>query len=259
MARQLVRGESPDLYAPVVTDGLSVLAHSPELKRRRTTSHYIADSLRTAIHSGSLADGAVLNQVAIAQRFGVSRVPVREAVRQLQAEGLISAEAHRRAVVRGLTIERVVEIFDLRALIEPYLMELALPEIDQATLKRLRKIEAAMSGASHHAEWLRLNSRLHLALYEPSGAVMALELVEQMLARSGRYLNIWSGGHGMDRSIEAGREHRRILERVASKDVEGAQREVREHVARSRQRVIELYGRHSDSQLAQLPTGRTRT
>src|SRR4051794_22192488 len=66
----------------------------PPLAERRTASDEVADTLRGAIINGQFDDGQELNQVELARHFGVSRVPVREALRRLQAEGLVTAEAH---------------------------------------------------------------------------------------------------------------------------------------------------------------------
>ena len=81
-----------------------------ELSDRRTTSDQIADVIREAILAGEFDDGEELNQVALAKHFHVSRVPLREALRQLQAEGLVTAKAHQRAVVSSLSVDRVLEI-----------------------------------------------------------------------------------------------------------------------------------------------------
>lgn len=224
-----------------MTDELAALKLGPELKKRRITADYVADALREAIDSGALPDGAVLNQVAIAERFGVSRVPVREAMRQLQAEGIISAEAHRRAVVRGLSVERLMEVYDIRALLEGYMMERATPQIDEARLKRLEQLEADMRKVTDHARWLKLNARFHTMLYEPSGCVAAMEMAEQLRARAERYVNLWTGGRGMQRNEEAGREHRRILDHVARKDAAAARAEVEHHIAHTRDRLVGIY------------------
>src|SRR5215469_11054122 len=99
------------------------------LKGRRTASEAVAESLRSAIRSGQLEDGAELNQVALAEHFGVSRVPVREAMRQLQAEGWITAPAHHRAVVRAVSLESIIEIFEVRAMLEVHLVSKAIPKL----------------------------------------------------------------------------------------------------------------------------------
>ena len=205
---------------------------------RRITADYVADALREAIHRGALADGAVLNQAALASHFGVSRVPVREAMRQLQAEGLIETRAHRLAIVRGLDLDRVVEIYDLRALIEGYLIERAVPLIDETTLREARALEAEMRDVGDHVRWLELNARFHRMLYEPSGAETTLELVDQLRARGERYVRLWSRGSGVHRPVEVSREHREILRLVEQGDASGARRAVEEHIAHTRDDLI---------------------
>jgi DNA-binding GntR family transcriptional regulator len=214
---------------------------APELTNRRVTSDYIADALREAINSGSLADGEVLNQVAIAERFGVSRVPVREAMRELQAEGLIQAASHRRAVVRSLSLERLSEIYEVRALLEGYLVVKAMPGIDAARLKKLRSLEQKLMKTFDHGAWLKLNARFHQMLFETAESVTAQELVEQLRMRGERYTKMWSRGLGIDRVQEAGEEHRRILDAVEAGDAETARREVETHVLHTRDRLVRLH------------------
>lgn len=221
---------------------LNDLGLNPSLPERRTTSDHIAEAIRQAIFNGQLPDGAELNQVALAEHFGVSRVPVREAIRQLHAEGLISAEAHRRAVVRGLSLERIIEIHELRGLIEGYLVEKAVPLITPAELEALKEIDREMAEVDDHERWLELNAEFHSRLYEPSGQITAMELAAQLRARGERYLKIWSGGQGMDRAREAGKEHAKILRCVQKGDAEGARAELQRHIAHTKERVVELYG-----------------
>lgn len=215
--------------------GISLQA---DLRDRRITADYVADALRTAIQQGSLADGAVLNQAALAAHFGVSRVPVREAMRQLQAEGLIETRAHRLAVVRGLDLERLIEVYDLRALIEGYLVEKAVPHIASSTLTELRALDKEMRGEDDHSRWLALNARFHDLLYQPAGDETALELVEQLRSRAERYVRLWSRGPGIHRPKEAGREHAAIIKLAAAGDGPGARRAIEAHVHGTRDRVI---------------------
>lgn len=209
-----------------------------DLRDRRITADYLADALREAIHSGELADGAVLNQAALAAHFGVSRVPVREAMRELQAEGLIDTRAHRLAVVRGLDLDRLVETYNLRALIEGYLIEKAVPNIDAAALKDLKALEKSMRKVTDHTRWLELNAELHARLYTPSGDETALELIEQLRTRAERYVRLWSRGSGIHRPAEAGREHAEILRLVGEGDGRGARKATESHIAHTRDRVL---------------------
>ena len=217
---------------------LSGVRLESEFRDRRITADYVAAALREAIYRGDLADGAVLNQAAIASYFGVSRVPVREAMRELQAEGLIETRAHRLAVVRGLDLERLIEIHDLRALLEGFLIERAMPNIDADRLRDLRSVERKMRNEQDHTRWLELNAKFHELLYEPSGAKTTLELSEQLRARAERYARLWSGGEGIHRPAEAGREHAAILRLVAAGDVDGARQAIEEHIAHTRDRLV---------------------
>lgn len=214
---------------------------SADLQQRRTAPDHIVSVLREAIYEGALEDGEVLNQVAVAEHFGVSRVPVREAMRQLQAEGLLSVEAHHRPVVRGLTLERVLEIFDLRAMIEGYLVEKAIPHIGAETVRQLAAVIDRMDEPLDHSRWLSLNQEFHQLLYEPSGALTSLELASQLRGRAERYLRMWGEGQGVSRNAEAAREHRRILQYVREGDAAAARREVETHVMHTRGEVARLY------------------
>jgi DNA-binding GntR family transcriptional regulator len=222
----------------VAATDLTGLKTQQDMRERRITADYLADALREAIHRGDLADGAVLNQAALASHFGVSRVPVREAMRQLQAEGLIDTRAHHVAVVKGLELERIVEVYDLRGLLEGYLLEKAIPLMTEEQLKDLRALEKSMRKVSDHERWLELNAELHDRLYEPSGDETTLELLAQLRARAERYVRLWSRGSGIHRPDEAGREHAEILRLVESGDGAGARKAVEEHIAHTRDRVM---------------------
>jgi DNA-binding GntR family transcriptional regulator len=220
----------------VATD-LSGLKLTTDFRDRRITADYIAAALREAIYRGDLADEAILNQAAIAAHFGVSRVPVREAMRELQAEGLIETRAHRLAVVRGLDLDRLLEVYDLRALLEGFLIERAVPHIDTKRLRDLRALEKRMRGEQEHARWLESNAEFHQMLYEPSGAKTTMELAEQLRGRAERYVRLWSGGTGLHRPREAGREHAEILKLVAAGDAAGARRAIEQHIWHTRDAV----------------------
>jgi DNA-binding GntR family transcriptional regulator len=209
---------------------------------RRIAADFIADSIREAIQSGALADGAVLKQAAIADHFDISRVPVREAMRQLLAEGLIELRAHHIAVVRGLPIERISEIYDNRALLEGYLLERAVPNIPVGVVKQLRATERTMRSEDDHQEWLRLNGEFHRTMNQYAHDVTALELIDQLKSRAERYVRMWGTGGGLHRPEEAGADHVQILDLVAAGDARGARTAVEHHIRTTGERLV-AYGR----------------
>lgn len=214
---------------------------APEaLASRRTTPDHVADVLRESILTGLLEEGEELNQVALAEHFEVSRVPIREALRQLQAEGLIRQEAHRRAVVATLTTERIMELFDIRILLETYMLERALLATADDRIEELQSIVDEMDSAQDHHSWLELNRRFHDTLYEPSGATYTSELANQIARRTTRYLYVKSGGAGIKRVGEANDEHRAILEAVRRRDMHRASRLLEAHIEGTRGRVEEF-------------------
>lgn len=217
---------------------LSSIKPQAQFNERRITADYVADALRDAIHRGELADGATLNQAAIATHFGVSRVPVREAMRQLQAEGLIDTRAHRLAVVRALDLERIVEIYDLRAMLEGFVIERAVPNLSVADLAAAGRLARRMEDEADHARWLGLNAAFHALLYAPSGAETTLELIEQLRARGERYVRLWSRGSGIHRPVEAGAEHAEILRLVEAGDGPAARRAIELHIGHTRERLV---------------------
>lgn len=222
-----------------MTDALAGIELAPTLRTRRTTADHVATALREAIQSGQLEDGAELNQVALAEHFGVSRVPVREALRQLQAEGLITASAHRRALVQGLTADQVAEIFDLRILLEIHLIEQGIVNVDDQRLDRLSELCDQMDQeAPDHQAWLEDNRRFHRELYEGPRTSVAIDLVAQLTGRVERYLRRMSRGTGIDRSKDAGEEHRAILRAVRARDLRRARQEVERHISSTRDRVL---------------------
>jgi DNA-binding GntR family transcriptional regulator len=225
-----------DTVVRMSTD-LSGIAPAADLRVRRISADIIAESLREAIQSGALADGAELNQVAIAAHFGVSRVPVREAMRALQAEGLIDSQAHRRAVVRGLSLDRLLETYDMRALIEGHLVEVATERISVKLLNELRELESQMRTIEDHGEWLRANADFHRRLYEPADNQTAFELIDLLRNRAERYVRLWSGGAGLHQPLEAGLEHAAVLRHVGEGNGPAARVELEKHILSTRDRL----------------------
>ncbi|GAA5190410.1 hypothetical protein GCM10023322_45480 [Rugosimonospora acidiphila] len=232
---------SADDAVPTTGAGLEALRPDPRMPQRRTVSSQVADTLRNAINQGILADGTPLNQVAIAKMLGVSRVPVREAMHQLRAEGLITVRPHHGAVVAALSVERVSEMYEIQALLEEYIVVRSIRNIDTATVSRLRALIAQMRHTPDLEAWLALNTTFHAELNRPSGATVAIELVGQLSARAQRYVNMWSDGKGLGRPSDANNEHELILDFITAGDADAACEAVKQHVLATRDKAISCH------------------
>jgi DNA-binding GntR family transcriptional regulator len=211
------------------------LAAEPSGRARKTTADHIADALRAAIYDGQFADGEELNQVGLARYFKVSRVPIREALRRLQAEGLVSDAAHRRALVIGLDLGQIVEAIEIRAVLEGHLVAKAGPRLDAATLARLRKLCAEMERLTEYDyNWVLKNWEFHRRLYGPSGSPAAIQIVERLALKVERYVR--RAGQP-ERQREASAEHRRILAAVERERFAEARAEMQAHILRTGEEV----------------------
>ncbi|MGH8696650.1 MAG: GntR family transcriptional regulator [Burkholderiales bacterium] len=213
----------------------------PALRERRTTSDYIADALRSAIYDGQFEDGEELNQVALARHLKVSRVPIREALRQLQAEGLVNNVAHRRTVVAGLDLEEMLELIEIRAVIEGHLIAKAGPRLDAEALRRLRDLCDEMDRNDDYGyNWVLQNWEFHRTLYRPSESKAAIALVERLNLKVERYVRR-SGG--MDRLRQAAAEHRRILKDIERKNFAAARARMQDHILQTGEQVRRHYAK----------------
>ncbi|HEV2673535.1 MAG TPA: GntR family transcriptional regulator [Aliidongia sp.] len=197
----------------------------------RTTPDLIADELRDEIRRGVLVGGQPLPQEELAIRFGVSRIPVREALLRLEGEGLVAVYPNRGAVVTRLSVEDVREIYHLRRLLEGDLLARAARRMDDADLKR---VEAAMDRAERGAgdpDWAVLDGAFHEALYAPAGHARQLSMITALRGTVDRY---WGAYRALpDHTGEWLADHRRIVEACRLRDAELARQVLHEHLARA--------------------------
>jgi DNA-binding GntR family transcriptional regulator len=131
-----------------------------------TAPMMIARALRQEIDDGVIVPGASLNQVHLAERFGVSRVPVREALRCLEAEGLISQAPHKRARVASVTGEATLnESFEIREALEPALMRHVVRRISDEALDRAAELLRSLNDESDVAKLRGMHGDFHAMLY----------------------------------------------------------------------------------------------
>jgi DNA-binding GntR family transcriptional regulator len=187
------------------------------LRERKTITDYLAAALRTAIYDGQFADQEELNQVELAAFFGVSRVPIREALRQLQAEGLVQSIAHHRTVVTGLSLPELLEAVEMRAVLEAYLLRKAAAKMEKADLDRLRKLcDESDRIKDYGSQWVLKNWDFHRVLYSRSESPRIISTVERLQLNIERYAR---RAGNPQRLREAAEEHRQIVKALERKKV----------------------------------------
>jgi len=157
---------------------------------RESLSDQIVKDLRRQIITGQLPDGAPLRQERLAAELGVSRVPLREAIRQLEAEGLVTSELHKGTVVSSLSLDEIEELFEIRVRMETWLFEAAIPRMTDTDFKLAEQITEEALRSGNVENWGELNWRFHEALYKPSGKRIALRLLRTVHDNANRYINL---------------------------------------------------------------------
>ncbi|MBE1527999.1 DNA-binding GntR family transcriptional regulator [Sphingopyxis sp. OAS728] len=186
----------------------------------RSIAGEIARSLAAQIVSGTLEPDARLRQDDIAASFKASHVPVREAFRRLEAQGLIVVEPRRGARVASLDKTDIVEVTEMRAALEPIALRYALPFITADDLAQARLEMAACDEIDDIAAWESANRRFHAALYAPSRQKRLLATINDLHQASARHLfATWERLGWQDRSSA---EHAEILDAVERGDGEAA-------------------------------------
>ncbi|MGY0712206.1 GntR family transcriptional regulator [Azospirillum argentinense] len=217
-----------------LNDGLSRLVARAR-PRHRTTAEFVEATLREAILSGVIAPGTPLRQEELAETFGVSRMPVREALRQLEARALAEFHPHRGAVVAEISAADGADIGTIRMALEPMALRLSLPGLTAADLDQAEELIAEMDGEADPGRMGELNRRFHMTLYARAGRPRLLALTEQHLLAADRYLRFQFAALGYrPRSQD---EHRALLAACRAGDADTACRLVTDHVGQAAEQL----------------------
>jgi DNA-binding GntR family transcriptional regulator len=223
----------------------------PESTGYRTKTEWAYIQLRRWIQSGELEAEQRLDQQQLAMRLGVSRVPLRQALVRLQADGLVVAHHHLSATVAPMSLEHAEDIYASRGALEPMLTEVAVQRLDDSTIRDLNSLleeqqEALAAGL--RPRFLELDRRFHNRLYQESGYHTSVDLVHRLRDLSDRYVAAFQGD--AERSQSTLLEHHHIVRACASRDAAEAARLVRDHVRRGieflRQIPRSVEPQHSD-------------
>jgi DNA-binding GntR family transcriptional regulator len=196
---------------------------------QKTKMDLIVETLREAVLTGEFGSGARLLQDELAERFNTSSTPIREALRQLQAEGILEHSPYRGVQVAQVKLEDVREIYMIRAVMESFVTRLAVPYLTSPHVEQLRYLQAQMRQivAKGETEGLRkVNYEFHLLIYETANLPYSLKIIKNLWAQSP-----WDALYVLpgraSRSLD---EHDRIIDAVAEQNAKLAGQRVQEHI-----------------------------
>ena len=195
----------------------------------------IEERLRNAILDGRLPAGIALRQQELATLFGVSRMPVREALRQLEAQSLLRVETHKGAVVAPLINEDAMDAYALRILLESEALRQSIPLLDEDDLVLARRCIEQLEVESDYSEMGRLNRMFHMALYAKAPNKRLMSLVEQGLNEEERFLRFNLSAMGLGKLSQ--KDHWHLFELAKDKLVEQTVQALVHHLNRAMEAI----------------------
>jgi DNA-binding GntR family transcriptional regulator len=203
-------------------------ARAVAIGRQASSADLVYGALRDAIIRGELAEGEALRQGTIAEMFNVSRIPVREAMQRLEAQGLVISARFKGVVVASLSCDQIEEIFQFRALLEPAVIAMAVPKVTDATLQQAQALCHAFAAESDPARWGDLNRQFHTCLYGDCGKPFFLSVVDKTCDLVERYVRlVLYLTEGMRSAVA---EHQAILDACKARDADAAAALTRDHI-----------------------------
>lgn len=188
----------------------------------------VAEMLRDAITSGALTPGKRIVQEDIARRLDVSWTPVREAMRELERDGLLVHAPHKGVSVAELTAAQIREIYMIRAILESKAAEIATPNLDQEAVTELEALHQQYAAAAKEAAWrqaVRINRAFHMRVYSAAKSPILFRIIDRLWTRIP-----WAYVGHTFRAQEITQEHGRILSAIGAGDPISVADAVREHI-----------------------------
>jgi DNA-binding GntR family transcriptional regulator len=200
--------------------------------KRQSVPESLRDSLQERILNGEFREGDSLIQDAIADEYGVSRMPVREALRQLEACGLVAMRTHKGAIVTTIPTEQIKELFELRAMLECDILRRAMERCTDQDIAEARVLLGELEESYRRgdmASWGSLNWAFHKRLYMAADRVQTLTILQSINLQTERYIRLHlllTDGRGV-----AEQEHRELLRLCALRETEQAVAFLHEHIS----------------------------
>jgi len=202
--------------------------------QNRGSGQRIAEQLRQAILAGDIAPGEHIRQQEIAARFGVSRLPVREALRILEAEGLTEHETNKGARVCRLDMQELQVVYQIRERLEPLALIQSMPNLDAADLAALRAGHDAICANSDLNAFLALDREFHLRSYAAAPTRQITTMVTRLWNSTQHYRRAFVHLYGPDRMWVVNAEHALLLDAIERGDAVDAEAHLAGHIRRTR-------------------------
>jgi DNA-binding GntR family transcriptional regulator len=201
--------------------------------RYQTIGQMVYTVLHEAIMSGAFAPGEWLRQESIAEAIGVSRIPVRTALLQLEAEGLVTFNPHRGARVRALSASQIEEIYRLRLLLESHALRLSMARMRPERLTLMRQLAEHLDDESEGAEFLDARVRFYREVYDAVSNPLLVDMIEELRGHVGRYLLGF-------RAVGHSHTHRELVNHIEAGDLMAAEAWLRAHLEEVGARIADL-------------------
>ena len=198
----------------------------------------VYEHLRHEILTGVLVGGAILQQEDIATRLGVSRIPVRDAIRHLIADGLVNIEANRRAVVTALQEDDLMELFEIRSALESLAAQHAAPNLTDVDIKHLEFLARRMEESNTSNEgWLPVHREFHDILFGRCYMPHLMREIVRLRYNVEPYVRVHIMLHGAAELDSS--SHRSLMRDIKSRDPVRAEKAMRAHVMQASAKIIE--------------------
>jgi len=207
------------------------------MQHSRTLAHEIAADVRQLIDRGTYEPGAAIRQEEIAARLGVSRIPVREALRLLEQEGVVVVHANRGAFVIEHDAGTVAELFDIRLMLEADLIARACGRVSAATFARLEIISARLAKTRDRSEWIELDEEFHFAIYAAAERQRTFELARTLRRSLNAYYLRYLTPKSRDRAWDD--EHHAMVKALRRRNATAAATELERHLRGTQTLLIE--------------------
>lgn len=223
----------------------------PPTVRDGSSSLRIAESIRSGILRGQFPPGTRLRQEDVAAQFGASRLPVREALRILESDGLVTLVPNAGARVSQLTLPECEEMYQMRERVEPLLLRFSAPHLGEEALGELAEMAQAMERREGVEAFLRIDREFHLLSYSAATTIMLGDTVERLWNTTQHYRRAFTLLLDPESSRIVHDEHHMLVNALKGGDVDDAERVLAGHIRRTRTQLQ----RHPDIFESTLVTG----